>query len=86
MPHKFISLIASLLISFFTLGQEESLFRIVEEGKVGYINSEGAVVIEPKFIVGGEFSEGLAAVREKGKLKLVSRKFTHYISLPTKTL
>lgn len=32
----------------------------------GYINRNGAVVIEPKFVEADEFSEGLAAVRVKG--------------------
>lgn len=46
------------------LGQAQPLFKIVRDDKVGYINAKGEVVIQPTFLNGNEFSEGLAAVRE----------------------
>lgn len=79
MKLKFILIIQLLLVSMVSFGQEETLFRIIEKGNVGYINSEGAVVIEPKFIVGGEFSEGLAAVRENGLYGFIDLKGEYVI-------
>lgn len=43
------------------------LFRIVENGKTGFIDSTGKVIIHPKFTEAGEFSEGLASARIGGK-------------------
>ena len=63
--------------------QPESRFAIVQDGKVGFIDQSGSLVIEPlfdgPFNVGPVFSEGLAPVRtsdgwgyinENGKLVL----------------
>ena len=55
-----------VLLTLFSFGQDNTLFRIIEDGKVGYINKEGEVIIQPRFIVGKSFHEGLAAVRENG--------------------
>ena len=44
----------------------QSLFKIYEHGKIGFIDSTGRIVIKPKFAATGEFSEGLAPVRLKG--------------------
>jgi len=46
--------------------QGEHLFQIVENGKIGFIDSGGIVAIEPIFLVAGEFSEGLANARVNG--------------------
>ena len=43
-----------------------SLFRISENGKTGFINDRGQVIIKPIFLVAGEFSEGLACARING--------------------
>lgn len=42
--------------------QSDELFRIFVDGKYGFINQIGEVVIEPKFESVGKFSEGLAPV------------------------
>ncbi len=46
--------------------REEKRFLIEVEGIIGYIDSSGKEVIKPQFRNGGEFSEGLAAVRPNG--------------------
>jgi hypothetical protein len=60
----------------------EPLFRVVKDGKWGFIDRAGSVVIAPAFDAAGPFSEGLAAVRRgkthgyvdrSGKLVLVPR-------------
>lgn len=44
-------------------GFSDGLLRIRnEEGKYGFINAKGEVVIEPKFDIAGEFAEGMAIV------------------------
>lgn len=45
---------------------DRHLFQIFENGKTGFINSTGQVVIEPTFLTAGEFSEGLASARING--------------------
>lgn len=46
--------------------QSQPLFRITENDKIGYINSKGDRVIEPQFPGGGDFSDGMAPVRDNG--------------------
>lgn len=41
----------------------KTLFPISDGGLVGYIGRDGAVALSPRFAEGGQFSEGLAAVR-----------------------
>lgn len=69
MPHvKHLILIlfaASAAITSFA--QHDVRFMIVENDKVGYINSTGKVIIQPVYLSGADFSEGLAAVRVGGK-------------------
>jgi hypothetical protein len=43
--------------------QAISLFPIVQNGKAGYIDRSGTIVIKPEFDGGGRFSDGLALVR-----------------------
>jgi len=45
---------------------DRHLFQIFENGKTGFINSTGQVVIKPNFLTAGEFSEGLASARING--------------------
>lgn len=47
-------------------GSAKTLFPIVADGLIGYINSAGEVIIKPKFRNAGNFSEGLAAARLNG--------------------
>ena len=41
---------------------EDGLFRITRDGKTGYIDRAGEIVIEPQPWVGHDFCEGVAAV------------------------
>ncbi|HEY1053972.1 MAG TPA: WG repeat-containing protein, partial [Emticicia sp.] len=43
-----------------------ALFRIIENNKVGFIDSTGKVIIKPQFLNADNFSEGLAAARING--------------------
>ena len=55
-----------VLIIYTSLGQAQHLFKITHDNKVGYINEKGSIVINPIFLNGNDFSEGLAAVRLNG--------------------
>jgi hypothetical protein len=62
------------IILFFTIAflfscgqhKNDQLFQIIENNKIGYINSTGKVVIKPIFLSAGEFFEGLANARIGG--------------------
>lgn len=49
------------------------------EGKYGYVNSRGAVVIAPRFDGADTFSEGLALVLEKGRFGYIDSRGTFAI-------
>jgi len=65
--------VSMLFLIFATLSfsQSTNLFRIVEHHKIGYINEFGKIIIEPKFINGFDFSEGLASVRLNGRFGFI---------------
>lgn len=63
-----------LLFSHLIFGQNNELFRIVENGKIGYINDRGETVINPKYLEAGEFSEGLAYFRINGQYGFINSK------------
>ena len=50
------------------------------DGKVGYADKTGKVVIEPKFDDGGSFSEGLANVKVDGKWGYIDKKGQYVIN------
>lgn len=58
-----LSICAAALPGQHNMIPHRTLFPIREDGKVGYIDSTGRVVIEPRFDTDLPFSEGLAAVR-----------------------
>jgi WG containing repeat len=73
MSNKLISWLATLLtsLSFLSTGlaqtqptnkTESDLYPIVQNGRVGFIDSKGRVVIRPRFLAASNFSEGLALV------------------------
>lgn len=63
-----IFLLCTLLpVSIKLFGQSNYLFKIIENGKIGYINQKGIIKIPAKFNNGNDFSEGLAAVRLNGR-------------------
>jgi len=47
-------------------GERVHLFRIREDGKYGFIDKSGHVVIPPQFHYAGDFSEGLATISVPG--------------------
>jgi hypothetical protein len=58
----------------------DPLFRFVRDGKAGYIDARGKIVIQPTFPVYdnffGEFHEGLLAVKEESGYRYVDRSGT----------
>ena len=52
--------------SFAQSNQQEKLTLMYENGKYGYYNEKGKVVIKPQFTLARKFSEGLAAVNING--------------------
>jgi len=73
----------------------DGIGRIKVDGKYGYINSKGGVIIEPKYIEPDTFSEGLALVQEQSTVILafsgkctsefyyIDKKGNKVISLPS---
>ena len=53
--------------SYSTKKDNSGLYPIQDGGKLGYIDRNGKVVINPQFDWAGEFSEGLANVGIGGK-------------------
>ncbi|MBW4459676.1 MAG: WG repeat-containing protein [Nodosilinea sp. WJT8-NPBG4] len=51
----------------------EGLVPFLVNGKVGYMNQQGATVIAPQFDEGGAFSDGLAAVRVGAQWGFIDR-------------
>ena len=49
----------------------DALFPVLLNGEWGYINRDGAMVIEPRFQIAYAFSDGLAAVREDWRWKYI---------------
>jgi hypothetical protein len=75
MLKKIISIIfLSLVVSGVCLGQEEKprLFPIKLNGKIGYIDNTGKIVIPPRFDDGWKFSEGFACVVVNGKTGFIN--------------
>lgn len=71
MKHIITIILTILTLCHQTNGQSldipsKKLFPIIENGLWGYIDVSGKVIIEPKFRVAGQFSEGLAPVRLNG--------------------
>ncbi len=58
-----LSLFSIALLSYSIYAQESSLFPVNRNGKAGYINHDGQVVIPLKFDEVWPFTEGLAPVR-----------------------
>lgn len=72
-----------LLVSLFgkCYGQipDTPLFKIVENNKIGYIDSTGKVIIKPQFRNAGDFSEGLAYARINGTYGFINQKGDYVI-------
>ncbi|MDD3686500.1 MAG: WG repeat-containing protein [Bacteroidales bacterium] len=72
---KYILTTIFILAIVFCYSQEqENLFKIYKYNKLGYINPQGKIVIEPTFLSAGSFTEGLAPVRINGKYGYINEK------------
>lgn len=70
------------LVALPSLARQDSLFIIHDQGKTGYINARGQVVIPAVYYAGLDFSEGLAAVRENGQYGFIDA-WGKYVINPT---
>jgi hypothetical protein len=61
-----ILLTCTILLSALSCFAQQPLFRIIQQGKIGYMDKKGTVVIPAIYLNGTDFSEGLAAVRHNG--------------------
>ncbi len=75
-------------------GQNKTLFRIEQNGKVGFIDNTGKIIIKPQFDDGWGFDEGLAPIRvgrewgyidETGKI-IIKPQFLRHQNLLTELL
>jgi len=65
MKTKYLALIALALSSFYSHGQELAL--VIDDGKVGYIDTSGQYALQTDFEKAASFSNGLAAAKEGKK-------------------
>lgn len=63
---RLLFILPFLFVIQLVTAQQQPLFRITQKGKIGYINSKGAMVIPPIYHNAFDFAEQLAAVRENG--------------------
>ena len=66
--HRSFGLIPGLLVLFFSSTDcpaQTELFPVLIEGRAGYINGSGQMVIPPQFLESHPFSDGLALVRKR---------------------
>lgn len=64
-----------LIVLKLSLSQkEDALIPVPINGKYGYINQKGQIVIEPQFLSAGEFHSGLACVRKFGTFGFINTK------------
>ncbi len=54
--------------------EEQALFPVSKNGKYGFINKKGKIVIEPKFDYAWKFREGLAMVGKTNRYGCVNKK------------
>ena len=60
----------------------DGMIAIRRDRKVGYMDTDGNIAIEPRFDQGGAFSEGLAAVESGGRWMFVDKSGTATAHLP----
>jgi len=51
----------------------EGLIAIRQDRKLGYMNLDGNIAVEPQYDQGGAFAEGLAAVQSEGHWKFIDK-------------
>ncbi|MCX6844402.1 MAG: WG repeat-containing protein [candidate division WOR-3 bacterium] len=67
-----IALLASLTLCFRKESKHSDRFPILVDGKYGYLNKAGNVVIKPQFDSAASFSDGLALVKIEGSYRYIS--------------
>ncbi len=60
----------------------EGLIAIRRDRKLGYMDLDGNIAVEPRFDQGGEFSEGLAAVQLEGRWMFIDKSGATTAQLP----
>ncbi|HJZ65048.1 MAG TPA: WG repeat-containing protein [Candidatus Acidoferrum sp.] len=60
----------------------EGLIAIRRDRKLGYMDLDGNIAIEPRYDQGGEFSEGLAAVQLEGRWMFIDKSGATAVQLP----
>lgn len=60
-------------------GQNNGMYLIYENGKYGYIDKQGKIVIETIFNNAYDFAEGLASVRQNGKFGFIDENGNYII-------
>ncbi len=69
-----IQLLLLIFLPFLASGQDgEDRYPIRQEGRWGYMNAEGELVIEPRIKAAGPFREGRALVRKGGTYGYIDR-------------
>ena len=65
-PHVLASVLLLAIAPATAFAQAPARFLIEEGGRYGYVDARGEVVVPPRYLAGGAFSEGLAPVRVAG--------------------
>lgn len=73
MKHLSLLIVIGIINSSCSSMPDQPLFKIVENSKIGFIDSTGKVIIKPKFHSAGDFSEGLAYARTNGTYGYVNQ-------------
>lgn len=77
-------LLISLLVSSGYAGSRKDLLVVVKDGKYGYIDDQGNVIIQPQFIWADDFWHGLGVVFICGRYVSIDASATlHSLQLPT---
>lgn len=58
---------------YYSLSEERSIYKDINNEKYGYVDAEGNVIIEAQFDWAGRFSEGLAAVVKDNLLGFINK-------------
>ena len=61
------------MISSSFVSSAQVLLPIKKDGKYGYINEKGEVVIQPKYEFANQFYDGLASVKIEGKKGFIDK-------------
>src|SRR5262245_4716372 len=57
-----IALLAVILLALLLPARSTNLYAVTLNGRIGYINNSGKMIVQPQFANAGRFEEGLAPV------------------------